>query len=345
KIPKTGGMSEYILKLGVIKQEQDMFRLVIPRLVAISSDAGENHFTCDSYWPSPAFNVVVLEDLSARGFVMANRQALLNYEEAVLVLKTVARFHAASYKLHLEDPTLVESFKEVLLNDQTMQERPLYVNNTFQVAADEFQTRAETRRYADKFTKYIDRSWSVIADLMKPKKDDADSFNVLNHGDLWCTNILFKYDNNSENQHPTDVRLIDLQIPRYNSPALDLTYFLYGSVKSEVLQSSYKELLSIYHEELNRALLKCKVDRQLSMQSLEKAMDDFIFFAMYVLIAFLPVFICDPEDALDLQGLCEDDFKNICENDLLKKYFRTKGYIDTIPMRLQHIEERGGFDL
>ncbi|RZF36276.1 hypothetical protein LSTR_LSTR006781 [Laodelphax striatellus] len=98
KIPKTGGMSEYILKLGVIKQEQDMFRLVIPRLVAISSDAGENHFTCDSYWPSPAFNVVVLEDLSARGFVMANRQALLNYEEAVLVLKTVARFHAASYK-------------------------------------------------------------------------------------------------------------------------------------------------------------------------------------------------------------------------------------------------------
>ncbi|XP_039288740.1 uncharacterized protein LOC111057281 isoform X2 [Nilaparvata lugens] len=335
-------MSQYILKLGIMQQEQDMFKLVIPRLVALSNGDGHNLLTCDSYWPLPGPNIIVLEDLSALGFKMADRQALLNYEEAVLVLKTVARFHAASYRLHMEDPVLVEGFKEVLLNEQNRQERPRYVNNTFQVAADEFQSRPETEKYGAKFRKLIDRSWTVIADLMEPNKDETDSFNVLNHGDLWCTNILFKY---SDNQNATDVRLIDLQIPRYNSPALDLTYFLYSSVKNEVLQSSYKKLLSIYLEELNQALLECRVDRQLSMQSLQKAMDEFLFFALYVLIAYLPVFLCNPEDALNLKDLCEDDFKNITENDVLKKYFRTKTYSDVIPMRLQHIEQRGGFDL
>ena len=48
--------------------------------------------------------------------------------------------------------------------------------------------------------------------------DDGD-LHVLNHGDLWTNNLMFKYD---EAENPIDAVLLDFQFTSYGSPALDL---------------------------------------------------------------------------------------------------------------------------
>jgi hypothetical protein len=52
---------------------------------------------------------VVLEDLAAAGFKMGERRKGLDLAHCLLVMRTLARFHAASVVLHEQDP---ESMKE-----------------------------------------------------------------------------------------------------------------------------------------------------------------------------------------------------------------------------------------
>jgi hypothetical protein len=56
---------------------------------------------------------LVLEDLSAAGFRMLDRRQGLDLDHCLLVMRTLAKFHAASAVLHQEDP---ESMKEYDVN-------------------------------------------------------------------------------------------------------------------------------------------------------------------------------------------------------------------------------------
>jgi hypothetical protein len=58
-------------------------------------------------------NFLVLEDLSAAGFRMLDRRQGLDLDHCLLVMRALAKFHAASVVLHQQDP---DSMKEYEVN-------------------------------------------------------------------------------------------------------------------------------------------------------------------------------------------------------------------------------------
>ena len=69
-------------------------------------------------------------------------------------------------------------------------------------------------------------------EMVRPK----NSFAVICHGDLWLSNILFKYgatynESSGEDAKPTEVKFIDFQSARFASLATDLVLFLFTSVR------------------------------------------------------------------------------------------------------------------
>lgn len=70
----------------------------------------------------------------------------------------------------------------------------------------------------------------IQMEMVRPK----NAFAVICHGDLWLSNILFKYDNVQTDQmeiRPFEVKFIDFQSARFASLATDLVLFLFTSVR------------------------------------------------------------------------------------------------------------------
>lgn len=83
---------------------------------------------------------------------------------------------------------------------------------------------------------------------------------VLNHGDSWLNNIMFKID---ENGKSVDMKYIDFQISFWGSPSNDLGYLFASSIKDDVKVEHFDDMIVYYHEELTGALEKLNYEKHI----------------------------------------------------------------------------------
>ncbi|KAF5302539.1 hypothetical protein FQR65_LT00911 [Abscondita terminalis] len=76
-----------------------------------------------------------------------------------------------------------------------------------------------------KFETFIENLSCVVEKILAPEL--AGEYAVVCHGDVQTKNFLFKYDNDSQPDIPTDLCFLDLQISQTSSPCLDIAFFIW----------------------------------------------------------------------------------------------------------------------
>jgi thiamine kinase-like enzyme len=155
-----------------------------------------------------------------------------------------------------------------------------------------------TRDHLQIIEAYLGNVWNKMGALATPQ----EPYSVILHGDAIINNILFHYPLEETEENPDKLCLIDFQMSRYGSPALDLSFFLLR-YHTEEAGHNYRELLRVYHDALREFLMEMgsKADELFPFSALEEEMQKYSAFGMAMAL------ICIPGTMNEETGSVNDD--------------------------------------
>ncbi|XP_054016550.1 uncharacterized protein LOC128896965 [Hylaeus anthracinus] len=280
---------------------------------------------------------LVMENLTTRQFVMKCRQKGLPFDHCRQVVQLLAKLHAGSIKLYEKDPEIVESFRNGGVVSakcppsylRLMEVSLLRIGREMLQWSDEKCVRAAA--------KLINLSKSVGRRCVEVYEYDSNEFCVLNHGDCWINNMMFK---ENEKGQPVDVLLLDYQMAVYASPVIDLLYFLNICPELDVRYDNDDYFLDVYLGTLRETMetIGCK-RKPLTNRQLEETIHKKRIYAVFAGIVLSLRMLANPEDTetfsealKDRLGETEMDvFKNPDAAKLAKKMIPVmdeRGYLD-----------------
>jgi len=192
-------------------------------------------------------------------------------------------------------------------------------------------------KIAEKIGKYMQNQRANLERSQAPQEKEVK---VLNHGDLWVNNMLFKYDGA---QRPQDLILIDFQLSVWGSPGIDLNYFFYTSLTLEVLRHRRTQLLRTYHARLAKTLLD--LDMGIPVPSYEQILEEVHRRESYGFFASYGIF---PTVSQDKAQTADNNLENFKDADFAKQkvrqMFQSRRLADTLRYTLPHFERAGVLD-
>lgn len=221
--------------------------------IILEEDGFSEYPACYKTIDADPYECLILEDLSVNNFAMLDRlKEFPTVDHVNMIMRALAKWHAISFALKDQQP---EKFKEISSN---LQEEIFRKDNEpfgkfLDVFAPSVCKMAETMG-DDQLASRVDKLFklNMLDEIIKLLDgNQAEPYAVICHGDCWNNNILFRLD---ENRKPRELRLIDFQLARYASPALDLLYFIFCNTQKELRDQHYEEFLRVYHSTLSKHL-------------------------------------------------------------------------------------------
>ncbi|CAD7091876.1 unnamed protein product [Hermetia illucens] len=330
----TNVMEEY----NIYNHELEMYGTIFPKFRDILATIGYREdlvprtVTIDYDHKS-----IFFEDLTARGFLMPNVKKGFNAEHAKMILSKVAKMHAASVLLDQENPKMCRKFDRGIFNKHNQGFTPFFAGN-FEVCARMVRDWEGYEVYGEKLMKLVPKFMEYGTRAMEPRKHH---FNVLTHGDLWCNNTMFKYNDKGE---PVDVVLLDFQFSCWASPTVDLHYFLNSSLVEDLRFNHIEEFVHFYYLNLRKTLEdlafqgKIPTLQQFWMEYMETA-----FYALFTLTITQPVMLNEIVEDASLNRFLEGNTEKSMQ--LRYAIFSNPKVQDNLRRLLPVFDRRGLLDL
>ncbi|KAH8359448.1 hypothetical protein KR093_006786 [Drosophila rubida] len=280
-------------------------------------------------------NTVLMRDLGREGFKNINRLECLNVNQTKVVLKKMAQYHAAGahYKnvYGLSERLTYGMFGKNI--EAAMAMLDAMMGPTQKRFLSNLKNFKDCEKYHDKLETYFAklRDLYLVIGYFSPNE-----FNVINHGDSWVNNFLFKI---APNGDISEMVFVDFQNPRYGHPFADLLYFIMTSVHIDYKLKHFDYFIKYYHDQLieHLEILDYK-ERKPKLWELHMQLSKYGTFAISAVFMVLPVVLLDPTESATFENFFSDsesgsDFKNLMYSN--KRY---KHYIEQI---LPWLDNRG----
>jgi len=246
-------MTESLGELNVYEREKIMYENIINKFEGILFDKlGEKvRFGPKSlmfkFEPSP---VIVLDDLKAEGYGILDRKEGISLVQSKSFLSKLAKFHAAGAKILQTEGMLYECLdRNSPKAPKGNSEDPLAI--AFVRMHQEFVNALRSYGGCDEYANKVEK-WDrdlLSTGYMYESKPMKCGLQVLNHGDVWTNNMMFKLDTN-------EVLIIDYQLCFWGAPTYDLLSFLATSVHDDFKTKHFDELVEYYYQEFSETLQK-----------------------------------------------------------------------------------------
>jgi hypothetical protein len=198
---------------------------------------------------------IIMEDLTLAGFKSLDKHEIPDFQHSRRLFIELGHFHATSIAFKHRKADVFEKFRK--LHDITKDISAESVINpmiqyNLERAMDTLLPHEEYKK-----EKLVGLKESMIRTLFECTSGEAaEPLSVINHGDCWISNTLYKYENGT----PVKVALIDWQVSRYSSPALDILHYIFTSTDREFRKQHYDTLLQIYYKSFREQIERFNLD-------------------------------------------------------------------------------------
>ncbi|KAJ8728879.1 hypothetical protein PYW07_006575 [Mythimna separata] len=238
---------------SMFQNEHTMYTEVLPKLVQLQKDAGVpeeeqlRYAKCYGSLIEAPNEVVILEDLNELDFKMLNKFESLSDDCVKSVLKNFAILHSLSYVLKKKEPEKFELFKNNLIDVFSLTAEDPEAMAQMQVMEDNILLVFDNEAHKSVVRNKIVNMFKLAAKL---SKSSDNRYSVIQQGDAWTNNIMFKFVGDDLAQSI----MIDYQVSRNNSPVVDLLYMIFNCTDHETRSKNYYDWLDYYHTELDKSL-------------------------------------------------------------------------------------------
>ncbi|CAD6208333.1 GSCOCG00003339001-RA-CDS [Cotesia congregata] len=329
--PLPGFSLDFIRENGIFNVELMVFTNILPSLERLTGRQFAPRFFSGSTQPP----TIILEDLKPLGFKNKCRQSGLSQAHMLKVIEAIAQFHAGSAALNEQQPGRFLRFTSRSSSEETHASMYDWLDFIIDQIADKIRKWSEpwAIRASDKLKKL--RRVTQHQKLLKVSEYDNDEFCVLNHGDCWIGNFMFR---ENENGVPLEVRMLDFQMSVWTSPAVDLHYFI-NTCPEVSLKVDYDDyFIKKYVEILSKSMKRygCSTPPP-TLQDITRAMHKRRIYGLMSGLIFYPRMIADVSDIEAIDDCFKSGttkmniFKNPRAVKALKKMIPAmleKGYLD-----------------
>lgn len=246
---------------------------------------------------------LVLADLRADGYEMFDRFETLDVEHARLALGELGKLHALSFVLRDQRPDVLRKLQQLkaetmLKMADTEMAKPFWENN-YAMAADTLREDETVLRGK------IDTIKHTFLERMRACSayGAAEPFAVLNHGDFWNNNMMYRYAAGSK--RPLALCIIDWQMTQFGSSALDIGYFVFSSMGHELRGAHFWDLMRAYHGALANTVraLGSDPERLFRFDDLRAQLHEFVQYGLVMAPMLVQVVTAMPEELPDLDEM------------------------------------------
>ncbi|KAK7866812.1 hypothetical protein R5R35_005245 [Gryllus longicercus] len=239
---------EIVKQLNVFKKEVYIWNKLFEKVRSVLKKGGRDMiWTCQCYFTRP--DVIVLEDLSQKGFRTFTIRDSVDYKYHCLAMKALANMHAASIifeEMQPNQPYRLGNIYPDLLSESFFIDAPNHPGTLcVEASIKSIWLLVKLIRGKGALLRMKIELEKAIHSLFDFQKPSVRFRNVMCQGDVKRDNILCR----QEGGESTDVAIVDFQLLRYTPPANDVMCFLYISSNRDFRQKFASELISTYYDQ------------------------------------------------------------------------------------------------
>lgn len=283
-------------------REGYIYSTIIPKLLKLQEEKGVS----DGFSGFAKFygscleekkECILMQNLKGYGFDLWDRKKPMDDQHITLVFKEYARLHASSLAWKKLYPQEFQEYTKHLnfnIFEGGKEDKTIFFQNYFQTGFSAVESN-------DQATKALTRIKENITQLFRKSYTEGQERFVVIHGDCWCNNMLFSYQDDQKT--PQKVCFIDWQLSKISSPATDLAYF-FCVCASKANFHNLTKYLQIYHDQLAKNLKEfgCDPEEVFSYSALLEEWRKRAWYGAFMAISIIKLMLSDPDDAPSLEN-------------------------------------------
>ena len=200
--PCRGNMGMGAMSDVVFKKESEFYEKIMPKLNGVLKRNGLTDIRAPVHYFSvtkPSAQVIYLEDMRTKGYKMCDRKKGMDEHHTYLILQELGRFHAASViwmnaqeNKEVDLKETYDALKEAM-DMMYADQSDSNIGNMFTDYLEKSAVVAENNKGYEYVAEYLRGSKGGVVEKFQRVMDCPDNIKVINHGDCWNNNFLFRF--------------------------------------------------------------------------------------------------------------------------------------------------------